>query len=142
MKKFIVEKFKKGNWLNRSNSLLSDSKKVSSVLMHSAKYMKKGGLKEVQKEITLLRDYVTDVIKGRYKEYDKSALTLSLAALIYVVSPLDLVPDFVPLGLFDDVSIVLWALSQLGIEIEKYKTTLESNSEPEKDNLPETTQPL
>ncbi len=121
MKKVVIEKFRNGKWLHRSNSLLGDKNKVSAVLMHSTRYIKKGGLRKVREEIGLLRAYISDVIKGRYNGYDRSSLTLSLAAIIYVISPLDLVPDFVPLGLLDDVSIVAWAVSQLAGELERYK---------------------
>lgn len=121
MRNLVIEKFKRGKWCQRSNSLLGDTKKVSSVLMLSAKYVKKEGLKEVCNDIGLLRDYIADIVKGRYKDYDKPMLTLSLAAIIYVISPFDFMPDFFPFGLLDDVSIVAWAVSQMTTELEKYK---------------------
>lgn len=127
MTKLLIDRFKKGKWCQRSNSLLGDKKKVAALLLQSARYVNKSGMKEVRQELDLLRTYISDILKGHYKGYDnykgydKSSLTLSFAAIIYVVSPLDLVPDFVPLGLFDDVSIVLWAVSQLSGEFEKYK---------------------
>lgn len=44
-----------------------------------------------------------------------STTWIALAALVYLVTPFDAVPDFTPiLGLLDDVSVILYAVAQLG----------------------------
>ena len=65
--------------------------------------------------------YIKDVATGEYKNYDTTRLLIILAALIYVVSPLDLVPDFVPGGLIDDATIVGWAFKEAAEELERYR---------------------
>lgn len=122
----FVERFKKGKWFDKSNSLLADKSKVLSVLTVLARYMKKGGLKEVRAQLGLLYAYITDVIHGRYKAYSKSALTLALAAILYVISPLDILPDLIPFGFVDDIAIVTWAIAKLEEELQKYKIGKES----------------
>ena len=122
----FVERFKKGKWFDKSNSLLADKSKVLSVLTVLARYMKKGGLKEVRGHLGLLYEYITDVIHGRYKVYSKSALTLALAAILYVISPLDILPDLIPFGFVDDIAIVSWAIAKLEEELQKYKIGKES----------------
>lgn len=122
----FVERFKKGKWFDKSNSLLADKSKVLSVLTVLARYMKKGGLKEVRAQLGLLYEYTTDVIHGRYKAYSKSALTLALAAILYVISPLDILPDLIPFGFVDDIAIVTWAIAKLEEELQKYKIGKES----------------
>jgi len=117
----FVERFKKGKWLDKSNSMLADKSKVLSVLTIPAKYMKKGGLKEVRGQLRLLYHYIADIINGRYKDYSKSALSLALAAILYVISPLDLLPDLIPFGFVDDIAIVSWAVARLEQELQKYK---------------------
>ncbi len=122
----FVERFKKGKWFDKSNSLLADKSKVLSVLTVLARYMKKGGLKEVRVQLGLLYDYITDVIHGRYKAYSKSALTMALAAILYVISPLDILPDLIPFGFVDDIAIVTWAIAKLEEELQKYKVGKEA----------------
>lgn len=45
-----------------------------------------------------------------------------VAALIYFLSPVDLIPDILPIvGLSDDVVVVALAYKQVKSDIEKYK---------------------
>ncbi len=118
----FVERFKKGKWLSKSNSMLADKSKVLSVLAILTKYMKKGGLKKVQEDLNLLYGYILEVVQGKYKGYSTSSLTLALAAIIYVISPLDIMPDIIPFtGYIDDIAIVTWAMSKMEEELKRYK---------------------
>lgn len=57
-------------------------------------------------------------LSGRYPYLDKGRLGLMLLAAVYVLSPVDLVPElFVPLlGLGDDAVVVTWLLGALMAE--------------------------
>ena len=58
---------------------------------------------------------------GKYKDYDVTNLVIIVAALLYVVSPIDLIPDFLPVGFADDATIIMWAISEMKNELDKYK---------------------
>jgi uncharacterized membrane protein YkvA (DUF1232 family) len=67
---------------------------------------------------------------GRYREIPWKTLLLIVAAVIYFVNPLDLVPDLIPLtGLTDDFAVLLWVYNSVGNEIEKFITWEKSNIE-------------
>jgi uncharacterized membrane protein YkvA (DUF1232 family) len=57
-------------------------------------------------------------LSGRYPFLDKGRLGLAVLALVYVVSPIDFVPEaFVPLlGLGDDAVVVTWLVGSLMAE--------------------------
>ena len=127
---FFVNRFLKGKWFAKSNSVLSNKNKVLLVLATLRKYMKAGGLKNVRKDLVLLTDYVSDIVHGHFHNYIQSSIILALAGLIYVVSPLDVVPDFLPLGFLDDITIITWAIAKIAGELSKYsqwKSTLISH---------------
>lgn len=120
-KNFFVSHFRRGKWLDKSNSVLSDKSKVLSLLTVLTRYMKRGGLREIREDLKTFAAFTRDIVGGRYRDYSRTALTLVVAAILYVISPLDLLPDFIPLGFLDDVAIVTWAASRLSDEMERYK---------------------
>lgn len=49
--------------------------------------------------------------------------TIAIGALLYLVSPIDLIPDVVPvLGLTDDASVIAAAVASLSYELKKYRS--------------------
>lgn len=54
--------------------------------------------------------------------------TLVIAGLLYFISPIDLIPDFIPLvGYIDDAFVISLVLNSLAAEIERYQALYESN---------------
>jgi len=45
-----------------------------------------------------------------------------VAALVYFISPLDFIPDFIPmLGFADDLALLTFVISKVGDELEKFQ---------------------
>lgn len=60
---------------------------------------------------------------GKYRDISWKSILIVLAAIIYFLNPIDLIPDLIPvLGLTDDFSILLWVYSTIGSEIDKFLT--------------------
>jgi uncharacterized membrane protein YkvA (DUF1232 family) len=60
-----------------------------------------------QTMLRLIRAYY----QGNYRDVDESALVVIIAAIIYVVNPLDLIPDAIPaLGFLDDATVLALAV--------------------------------
>ena len=58
---------------------------------------------------------------GEYREVPWKTILLIVAAVIYFVNPLDLVPDIIPLtGLTDDFAVLIWVYNSVSNEIEKF----------------------
>lgn len=61
------------------------------------------------------------LLKGEYKPSQKRNLYLGLGAIIYVISPIDLIPAFIPFfGLMDDVVILAFGLKYINKEIQNF----------------------
>ena len=64
---------------------------------------------------------VRAAITGEYTGISKGRLALMVAALAYIVSPLDLIPEFVMLaGLADDALVMAWLATQFVEETEAF----------------------
>lgn len=60
---------------------------------------------------------------GQYKDVPWKTMLLIIAAIIYFVNPLDLIPDLIPLtGLTDDFAVLLWVYNSVSNEIGKFLT--------------------
>jgi uncharacterized membrane protein YkvA (DUF1232 family) len=58
---------------------------------------------------------------GHYREIPWKALLIIVAAIIYFVNPLDLLPDLIPVaGLTDDFAVLVWVYSTVNTEIDKF----------------------
>jgi uncharacterized membrane protein YkvA (DUF1232 family) len=65
---------------------------------------------------------VQATVRGEYTGLSRKNLTLIIAAILYYISPIDLIPDIFPIaGLFDDVGVLAFALRSLKTEIETFK---------------------
>lgn len=88
--------------------------------------------KKLSKEAILNVLLIYHAIKLR--KIDTANLVFAQAALGYLISPIDLVPDFLPLGITDDVSLLCLVIALLTKKgfidsevISKAKSTLANN---------------
>lgn len=71
--------------------------------------------------LKVLTRMVKSYAKGSYRDIETKNILLMVAALVYFVTPIDLVPDFIPItGLLDDFTVVLWVYNKLQEEIDKF----------------------
>lgn len=69
--------------------------------------------KELQTLLRLLRAYG----EGRYRAVSVKDLGLAGLALLYLVSPLDVLPDFLPGGFVDDAAVVAFIVKKIRNEL-------------------------
>ena len=123
----FVSRFLKGNWLGKAKIYAFNPLKLKNLLQKLGSLMSRQGLLKVKDHLVLMRDYLSDIATDKYKEYDGKKLIIIVAAIIYVVTPIDFLPDFIPPGWIDDVSIVAWAIKEASEELERYKNYKETN---------------
>lgn len=114
-KETIIEKFKSGEWMDKAQSCLKTPDSLKKLSDDLSGYMNKDGLKNVQSQLVQLYDYVKPLLTKGYYDYKDHTLVLIIAIIIYVVSPIDLIPDYLPaVGLIDDSALVGWLFQKLG----------------------------
>jgi hypothetical protein len=78
--------------------------------------MNRGPIAAIWENVKALWKYV---LSDEVPWYKKAA---PLAALVYLVSPVDVVPDFIPIaGLLDDAGVITAAIASIGSILNKYK---------------------
>ena len=71
--------------------------------------------------VGLLASILGDCASGRYHKLPWRSIAALAAALAYVISPLDLIPDFlVPIGWTDDMLVLVLAWQVLKRELREY----------------------
>ncbi len=105
----------------------ADKNKVLSLVSKAFLYFQKNeGNRPVGQEIkdrfnTLLR-LVGALYKKEYTHFPWSSLTKTIAVLIYLVSPIDALPDFIPvIGFIDDFALISWVLTSLNTDITDFE---------------------
>ena len=79
--------------------------------------MNRGKIAEIWDKVISLWKFVQD------PEAPWAGKAIAIGALIYLISPLDAIPDFIPVaGLTDDVGIILVAIAKLASDLNKYKS--------------------
>ncbi|WP_375374077.1 YkvA family protein [Hymenobacter aerilatus] len=69
---------------------------------------------------TLIR-LVRSASSGEYTGLPTSSILAAVAVLIYFLSPIDVIPDFIPvIGLLDDVALIAWFTSTLKEQLDKF----------------------
>lgn len=113
-------------FLNRAGGALARPAKLVGLLAKAGKKTQKfntfgefaTGLKQ---GVLVISQMVTASIKGQYHGLSKKDISLIVAAIIYLVSPIDLVPDAIPmLGLLDDMSLLTWLINKFAKEIDMF----------------------
>jgi uncharacterized membrane protein YkvA (DUF1232 family) len=114
-------------FVNRATKLLGRPFKVVTILNEAAdkladKESKTNKFRQLfEIALTLVR-MVRSYISGEYREISTNTIVSGLAVLLYVVSPIDLVPDFIPvLGFLDDLSLVSWFVGKFQVEITRFR---------------------
>lgn len=119
--------------LQRAKDTVSQNEKVQSLLTDVKGRLEKISndsnerstfIHQLQVIVRMVRAYIS----GNYSAFSTSTLVTLVFALVYFITPIDLIPDFIPaLGLTDDISLVYFIFRSLAEDIEKFKAWEETH---------------
>jgi uncharacterized membrane protein YkvA (DUF1232 family) len=80
-----------------------------------------GYLSELWEDLKLMVGMVTDYAKGNYTEVPWKVIAAVTGAVVYFVSPVDLIPDFIPVvGYLDDAYVIKLAIDFARDDLKTY----------------------
>ena len=84
--------------------------------------VKFGFLARVFSDLRLLLPLIRDYWKGTYRDVSVKSIVTFIVALAYIISPIDLIPDYIiGLGQIDDAAILGFSLYFMEKDLKKYK---------------------
>ena len=73
-------------------------------------------------DIKLYFQMLGDVLTGKYKKVPVGTIAAIVGTLLYVLSPIDFIPDFIPVvGYLDDAAMLALCLNFTRFDVEEYK---------------------
>ena len=79
-------------------------------------------LEELWDDIKDMWNMLVDYYEGNYTEAPWGTIAAIVVALLYFVSPIDLIPDFIPVaGYIDDAFVITFAMKFIKDDIERYR---------------------
>ena len=118
-----------GKSYKKAEELLQDEDKIERFLQRLEKKLKAiplagSALANVPIMASLIRNY----IKKEYTEVPLGTILAVLSALIYIVSPVDVIPDVVPgIGYLDDAAVVAACWKLVESDVKEYAEWREKN---------------
>ena len=81
----------------------------------------RGKLDEGWDSLMLLLGILKAYVGGGYRKVPWTTLLGAAGAILYFVSPLDLIPDFIAaLGFVDDVAVLAWTLTSIKADLDDF----------------------
>lgn len=119
-----IGKRRLGLYESKANLYLKDKKKSQGLLKKALRKAaaKRGTLGGTWEKLQLLFGVLRDWLSGNYTEMPKRSLLMIILGILYFVSPIDGVLDYIPFaGLIDDAAVAGFVISQVSADLERYK---------------------
>jgi len=112
--------FKKAK--EKATDLIQNNEKLNHVLKLSKDKLNEVSNTKFIDNIKVFIRMIKAYTKGVYREVSVKSILALVAAIVYFVMPIDLIPDIIPVtGLVDDFAVVMWVYNQLEKEINAFR---------------------
>jgi uncharacterized membrane protein YkvA (DUF1232 family) len=113
--------FKKAR--KRAKKVIDDPKAMRKVAEEASRTAnsRTGPFQAVLDDFRTLIRLVVAYSRGHYRKIPPDQLAIVVAGLIYVVSPIDLIPDFLPGGYVDDALVIGWVIKTVRAELDAFR---------------------
>ena len=102
-----------------------DADKVMNNADRIEKIVSNGTLSKFLKDVKVYFKMLSDVFSRRYTRVPRGTVAAIVGSLLYVLSPMDLIPDMIPvIGYLDDVAVLTLCLKFVKHDVDEYKQVM------------------
>jgi uncharacterized membrane protein YkvA (DUF1232 family) len=84
-------------------------------------YARRKVLYKVFADLMLLFRFVRAWARGDYREMPRKSVLWAMFAIIYFLSPIDLIPDFLPGGYIDDMFVIAYVVKKIRADLDRFE---------------------
>lgn len=125
-KNFNEKDFNQNDMNEKFNSFKTFSQDDANKVFENEEKIKKtmhdGGLAKFLDDVVMYFQMLGDFFNGTYKDIPIGTIAAIIGTLLYVLSPIDLIPDFLPVvGYLDDAAMLALCLNFTKIDVDRYR---------------------
>lgn len=111
----------------RAASILEDPERLRRLLASSVEKLKDlrndtDSIQKLKQIMPTLNRMIRAYANGEYRRIPWKSLLFITTGIVYFVSPIDFIPDFIPvLGFMDDITVILWILKSVKEDVENFE---------------------
>lgn len=113
------------NAKKKADEIVNDIERLNRLLQLaiSKAQKQKEKILKVWEDLLLLIELVRAYTKGEYRNIPWKTIIYAIAAIIYFVNPLDIIPDFIfGIGYLDDATVIAFVINAIRNELERFKS--------------------
>lgn len=117
---YKIKDLMKRSSLSKAVEILKSKEQTTQILERAVSKVQSKNIRLF--EVTLIKDMIMDYIQGRYKGISTQTIIGAMAAMLYFLSPFDLIPDFIPgIGQVDDLTVLAYTIKAIKEDLSKYE---------------------
>lgn len=114
----------------KANSIYYDNVRLKKLIVSVKEMIKENKqLSEVFNDIKTMINLLKDWLNGDYHELKKSSAIMIIISFLYLINPIDLIPDFLFGGFIDDIAVIGFVFKKISDEIDRYREWKNINSD-------------
>lgn len=84
-------------------------------------YARRKVLLSVFADLMVLFRFVRAWARGEFREVPRKSVLWALFAIVYFLSPIDLIPDFLPGGYLDDMFVIAFVVKRIRADLDRFE---------------------
>lgn len=112
----------KNEFNEKAGSFYNDNEKLGELINEFKEKIKDSKVFDtIGEDLKLTLDMLTDWMNGDYKDISKDSVTIIVIGLLYILSPMSIIPKIIPIKYLDDIFVLMYVIKRIKDELETYK---------------------